>query len=159
MHSNLSFLALSSAPTPKVLTAFRKDAGWSETGDAALNGAFAPGSHVQWAAVQSGKKTVGIVRLELAPPQFCYLSELVILGEFRGRGVGEWFMEQIERFCLARGIDRVVLQATDDSRGFYDKLRYQADPVAAGFLKKDINPLLRKPAFPFARSAPGVRPG
>jgi GNAT superfamily N-acetyltransferase len=159
MHPNLSFLALSSAPTPKVLKAFREDAGWSETGDAALNDAFAPGSHVQWAAVQSGKKTIGIVRLELAPPQFCYLSELVILREFRGRGVGEWFMGQIERFCLARGIDRVVLQATDDSRGFYDKLRYQADPVAAGFLKKDINPLLRKPAFPFARSAPGVRPG
>jgi hypothetical protein len=52
-----------------------------------------------------------------------------------------------------------VLQANDDSRGFYDKLRYQPDPVAAGFLKKDINPLQRKPAFPFARSAPGLRPG
>jgi ribosomal protein S18 acetylase RimI-like enzyme len=147
------------APTPKVLKAFRKDAGWRETGDAALNGAFAPGSRVQWAAVLSGKKTIGIVRLELAPPQFCYLSELVILGEYRGRGVGEWFMEQIEQFCLARGIDRVVLQANDDARGFYDKLRYQADPVAPGFLKKDINPLLRKPAFPFARSVPGARPG
>jgi len=147
------------APTPKVLKAFRKDAGWNGVGDAALNGAFAPGSRVQWAAVLSGKKTIGIVRLELAPPQFCYLSELVILAEYRGRGVGEWFMEQIERFCLARGIDRVVLQANDDARGFYDKLRYVADPLAAGFLKKDINPLLRKPAFPFARGVPGVRPG
>lgn len=159
MHPTLSFLPMPAAPTPKVLKAFRKDAGWTETGDAALNGAFAPGSRVQWAAVLSGKKTIGIVRLELAPPQFCYLSELVILGEYRGRGVGEWFMEQIEQFCLARGIDRVVLQATGDSRGFYDKLRYQADPLAAGFLKKDIKPLLRKPAFPFARSTPGVRPG
>ncbi|PQO99311.1 GNAT family N-acetyltransferase [Massilia phosphatilytica] len=159
MHPTLSFLPMPAAPTPKVLKAFRKDAGWSETGDAALNGAFAPGSRVQWAAVLSGKKKIGIVRLELAPPQFCYLSELVILGEYRGRGVGEWFMEQIEQFCLARGIDRVVLQATGDSRGFYDKLRYQADPLAAGFLKKDIKPLLRKPAFPFARSTPGVRPG
>jgi GNAT superfamily N-acetyltransferase len=159
MHPNLSFLAMPAAPTPKVLKAFRNDAGWSETGDAALNGAFAPGSQVQWAAVLSGKKTIGIVRLELAPPLFCYLSELVILGDYRGRGVGEWFMEQIERFCLARGIDRVVLQANDDSRGFYDKLRYQPDPVADGFLKKDINPLQRKPALPFARSTPGVRPG
>jgi GNAT superfamily N-acetyltransferase len=159
MHSNLSFLAMPAAPTAKVLKAFRKDAGWTEVGDAALNGAFAPGSRVQWAAVLSGKKTIGIVRLELAPPQFCYLSELVILGEYRGRGVGEWFMEQIERFCLARGIGRVVLQATDDSRGFYDKMHYQADPLAAGFLKKDINPLLRKPAFPFAQSSPAGRPG
>lgn len=65
-----------------------------------------------------------------------------------------------DRTVLPRaGIDRVVLQATGDSRGFYDKLRYQADPLAAGFLKKDIKPLLRKPAFPFARSTPGVRPG
>jgi hypothetical protein len=68
-------------------------------------------------------------------------------------------MEQIERFCLARGIARVVLQSRDDSRGFYEKLRFEADPVAAGFLKKDIHPLLRKPAFPFARSSVPGRPG
>ena len=159
MHSNLSFLAMPAAPTQKVLKAFLKDAFLTEVGDEALYCEFAPCSRVQWASVLSGKKTIGIVRLELAPPKFCYLSELVILGEYRGRGVGEWFMEQIERFCLARGVDRVVLQASDDSRGFYDKMRYQADPLAAGFLKKDINPLLRKPALPFAQRAPGTRPG
>lgn len=154
MHANLAFLPLPAAPAPKVLKAFRRDAGWQETGDAALNGAFAPGSTVQWAAVLSGKKTIGIVRLELAPPQFCYLSELMILGEHRGRGVGKWFMEQIERFCGARGIARVVLQSRDDSRGFYEKLHFEADPVAAGFLKKELNPLLRKRAFPFADGRP-----
>jgi len=159
MHSNLSFLAMPAAPTPKVLKAFRNDAGWREVGDAALDGAFAPGSRGQWAAVLSGKKTIGIVRLELAPPQFCYLSELVILADHRGRGVGEWFMEEIERFCRSGGIGRIVLQPNDAARAFYDKLRYTADPLVAGFLKKDINPLLRKPAFPFARSVPGVRPG
>jgi hypothetical protein len=52
-----------------------------------------------------------------------------------------------------------VLQAHDDSRGFYEKLRFEADPVAAGFLKKDIHPLLRKPAFPFVRSGFPGRPG
>ena len=159
MHPNLTFHPLPAAPTPKALKAFRKDAGWHEAGDAALNGAFASGSTVQWVAVQSGKKTIGIVRLELAPPQFCYLSELMILSEHRGQGVGEWFMEQIERFCLARGIARVVLQAHDDSRGFYEKLRFEADPVAAGFVKKDIHPLRRKPAFPFARGSVPGRPG
>jgi GNAT superfamily N-acetyltransferase len=152
MQSNLTFVPLSAAPTPKVLKAFHKDAGWRQASDAALNGAFAPGSTVQWAAVQSGKKTIGIVRLELAPPQFCYLSELMILREHRGQGVGEWFMEQIERLCLGRGIVRVVLQARDDSRGFYEKLRFVADPIAAGFLKKDISPLMRKRAFPFAQT-------
>jgi ribosomal protein S18 acetylase RimI-like enzyme len=151
MQSTLTFLPMAGAPTPKVLKAFRKDAGWNVAGDAALNGAFVPGSRVQWAAVFSGRRMIGIVRLELAPPQFCYLSELMILSGHRGRGVGAWFMEQIERFCHARRIARVVLQARDESRGFYEKLRFMADPLVAGFLKKDIAPLARKPVFPLAR--------
>lgn len=150
MQANLTFLPMSTAPTPKVLKAFREDAGWSEAGDAALNGAFAPGSSVQWAAVLAGKRMIGIVRLELAPPQFCYLSDLMILSGHRGQGVGEWFMAQIERFCHGRRIARVVLQARDDSRGFYEKLRFVADPRVAGFLKKELGPLLRKPALPLA---------
>jgi len=159
MASNLSFRLLSVAPAPKMLKAFRRDAGWSDGGDAALNGAFAPGSRVQWAAVVAGQTTIGIVRLELAPPQFCYLSELVILAAHRGRGVGEWFMAQIEQLCRMRGIDRIVLQPNDAARGFYDRRRYVPDPLVAGFVRKDIHPPLRKPAFPFAGSRPGARPG
>jgi GNAT superfamily N-acetyltransferase len=152
MQSTPTFHLMPTAPTPKVLKAFRRDAGWTDAGDAALNGAFAPGSTVQWVAVRDGRNTIGIARLELAPPRFCFLSELVILSAHRGRGVGEWFMAQIERLCLERGVGRVVLQPHGDSDGFYARLRFEADPLVAGFLKKDIHPLQRKPALPFARN-------
>jgi GNAT superfamily N-acetyltransferase len=122
------------------LLAFRKDAGWSNRDTSGIDKAGQPGSLVQWVTVESGKKRVAIARLELAPPQFCFVSDLIVLREHRGRGVGEWFMKQIEQHCAGLGIPRVLLQAMEDNRAFYEKLDFVDDPLVAGFLKKDIRP-------------------
>jgi GNAT superfamily N-acetyltransferase len=148
MQSSLSFRPLSEPLPEKVLLAFRKDAGWSNRDTSRLGQAGRPGSVVQWVTVEAGKRRVGIARLELAPPQFCYLSDFIVLASHRGRGVGEWFMKQIEQYCIGVGIPRVLLQPLDDSRGFYDKLKFTDDPLVAGFLKKEIGPM-RRMALPF----------
>jgi GNAT superfamily N-acetyltransferase len=140
MQSSLSFRPLSAPLPDKVLLAFRKDAGWSNRDTSGIDKAGQPGSLVQWVTVESGKKRVAIARLELAPPQFCFVSDLIVLREHRGRGVGEWFMKQIEQHCAGLGIPRVLLQPMADNRAFYEKLDFVADPLVAGFLKKDIRP-------------------
>jgi GNAT superfamily N-acetyltransferase len=144
MQSSLVFRPLTAPLPEKVLLAFRKDAGWTNRDTSALDGARQPGSLVQWVTVESGKRRVGIARLELAPPQFCFVSDLIVLNGHRGRGVGEWFMKQIEQHCLGLGIPRVLLQPLGDNRGFYDKLDFVDDPLLAGFLKKEIRPLQRR---------------
>jgi GNAT superfamily N-acetyltransferase len=144
MQSNLVFRPLSAPLSDKLLLAFRKDAGWSNRDTASLGVAAQPGGMVQWVTVESGKKRVGIARLELAPPQFCYVSDLIVLQSHRGRGIGEWFMRQIEQYCLGLGVPRVLLRPLDGNRGFYEKLNFVADPLVAGFLKKEILPLRRK---------------
>jgi GNAT superfamily N-acetyltransferase len=144
MQSSLVFRPLSAPLPDKVLQAFRKDAGWSNRDTSALRGAGQPGSQVQWVTVEAGKRRVGIARLEVAPPQFCFVSDLIILSSHRGRGVGEWFMKQIELHCMGLGIPRVLLQPMDDNRGFYEKLDFVADPLVAGFLKKEIRPMQRR---------------
>jgi GNAT superfamily N-acetyltransferase len=143
MHASLTLHLLAALPSPKLLREFRKDAGWDEDTDA-MRGGLMPGSEVKWATVQSGQKTVGIARLELARPQFCYVSELMILKAWRGRGIGEWFMKQIELHCFETGIPRVLLQPKNDARAFYEKLDFVADPMVAGFMKKDIAPQRRR---------------
>jgi GNAT superfamily N-acetyltransferase len=148
MQASFAFRPLSAPLSDKVLLAFRKDAGWSNRDTSALGGAAHPGGLVQWVTVESGKKRIGIARLELAAPQFCFVSDLIVLREHRGRGVGEWFMKQIEQHCLGLGIPRVLLQPMADNRAFYEKLDFIADPLVAGFLKKDIRPLQRRP-LPF----------
>jgi GNAT superfamily N-acetyltransferase len=147
MQSSFVFRPLSAALPDKVLLAFRKDAGWSNR-ESTPDRAERPGSLVQWVTVEVGKRRVGIARLELAPPQFCYVSDLIVLKSHRGRGVGEWFMKQIEQHCIGLGIPRLLLQPLDDNRGFYEKLRFVDDPVATGFLKKEVGPM-RRVGLPF----------
>lgn len=143
MHASLTLRLLPALPNPKLLRDFRKDAGWEKETDA-LRGPLWPGSQVEWATVQSGQKTIGIARLELARPQFCYVSELVILKAWRGRGIGEWFMKQIELHCFQAGLPRVVLQPKEEARAFYEKLDFVPDPLVAGFMKKDVAPQRRR---------------
>jgi hypothetical protein len=57
-------------------------------------------------------------------------------------------MAEIERHCAGLGIPRVLLQPNPDSRGFYEKLRFVADPLVPGFMKKGIGPL-RRGLLPF----------
>ena len=144
MQSSLTFRPLSAPLPDKVLLAFRKDAGWSNRDTSASATAGGMGGLVQWVTVESGKKRVAIARLELAPPQFCFVSDLIVLNAHRGRGIGEWLMKQIERHCTGLGIPRVLLQPMEDNRAFYEKLDFVADPLAAGFLKKDIRPQQRR---------------
>lgn len=132
----------------KVLLAFRKDAGWGNRDTSALGAGGQRGGQSHWVTVEAGKRRVAIARLELAPPQFCFVSDLIVLREHRGRGVGEWFMQQIERHCRDQGIPRVLLQPMADNRAFYEKLHFVADPLVAGFLKKEIRPLQRR-TLPF----------
>jgi len=143
MHASLTLHLLPALPSPKLLREFRKDAGWDKDTDAMRSGLM-PGSEVKWATVQAGQKTVGIARLELARPQFCFVSELMVLKAYRGRGIGEWFMKQIELHCFETGIPRVLLQPKDDARAFYEKLDFVNDPLVAGFMKKDIAPQRRR---------------
>lgn len=132
----------------KTLLAFRKDAGWNNADMAARQGALQPGSRVQWATARFNQKLVGIARLELAPPQFCHISDFIVLRTHRGRGTGAWMMGEIERLCAGAGMPRVLLQPNPDSRAFYEKLRFVADPRVPGFMKKDIGPL-RRSLLPF----------
>lgn len=142
MPASITFRVLPAQLPYKTLMAFRKDAGWDNT-DAAERG-NQPGSRVQWVTMETGSKVIGIARLEIAPPQFCFVSDFVVLSSQRRRGRGQWFMGQIEQYCRQLGIPRVLLQPTAASEGFYSKLDFVSDPRVAGFLKKDINPFPRR---------------
>ncbi len=143
MNLTLIFRPLAVPLSNKALRAFRKDAGWAaDDGDAAADGP--PNGKVQWVTVECGKKTIGIARLELAPPQFCYVGDLIIARAFHGQGVGQWFVKNIERYCTQFGIPRLLLRPLEGTQGFYEKQHFVPDPFVAPFLKKEINPFQRK---------------
>jgi GNAT superfamily N-acetyltransferase len=143
MRSALTFRLLAAPLSKKTLRAFRRDAGWA-AGDGDTLDAQHPRGRVQWVTVEHGKDTIGIARLEMAPPEFCYLADLIILSAHHGEGVGHWFLQNIERYCAQAGIRRLLLQPVDKSKGFYEKMQFVADPYVASFLKKELNPFQRR---------------
>jgi GNAT superfamily N-acetyltransferase len=145
--SSLSFHPLSSPLPAKVLRAFRKDAGWPETNGADKE-SQGPHGKVQWISVESEKTRIGIARLEMAAPEFCYVSEVIIASKFRGKGIGHWLFKSIEQYCAQAGIRRLLLQPKAGSTSFYDSLQFVPDPFVKSYLKKDINPFQRKMFVP-----------
>jgi GNAT superfamily N-acetyltransferase len=67
-------------------------------------------------------------------------ADLIISNAFRRKGVGDWFMKSIERYCIQFGVPRLLLEPREGTRGFYDKMHFVADPYVGGFLKKELNP-------------------
>ncbi|WP_296001086.1 GNAT family N-acetyltransferase [Rugamonas sp.] len=130
-------------PTEKALLAFQKDAGWSVTRRES-DTIRSPHSRAQWVSVEYQKVRIGIARLELAPPEFCYVSDLVIKSKFRRLGVGRWLLRHIEDLCIKLAIRRILLRPEPNSRAFYDSLSFVDDPMVPNILRKDLNPFQRK---------------
>ncbi|GJI89725.1 MULTISPECIES: GNAT family N-acetyltransferase [Duganella] len=145
MHEDLQFVPLKSPLSPKALSAFRKDADWPDTPQPK---AIDPRGKIVWVSVESNKKPIAIARLELAPPEFCYVADVIVSSKFRGRGVGHWFMQRIEQYCHGLGIRRLLLEAANGTESFYKSLAFMQDPFVPSMLKKDVNPLQRKMFLP-----------
>ncbi|MBJ7310886.1 GNAT family N-acetyltransferase [Rugamonas sp. CCM 8940] len=141
-HPNLQFLPLPSALSGKALLAWRKDAGWASP--ASRDEPLHPNGKVQWVSVVAGKQRAGIARLELAPPEFCYVADLIIASKFRQRGIGSWFLGAIEQFVHSHGIKRLLLRPEAGTEAFYTARQFISDPYVPTFLKKDLPPLQRK---------------
>jgi GNAT superfamily N-acetyltransferase len=140
--NDLQFRPLKAPPSTKALLAWRKDA--EMEGALPQRKALDARGKIQWVCVEANGKQIGIARLELAPPEFCFVSELIISSKFRGQGAGQWFMSRIEQYCLAQGIRRLLLEAGDGTESFYKSQSFVNDPLMPSLMRKEINPFQRK---------------
>ncbi|MRX10513.1 GNAT family N-acetyltransferase [Pseudoduganella sp. FT25W] len=142
MNLDLQFRPMKAPPTPKALLTFRKDAGLK--GAVPQKAAHDARGVVQWVSVELKNKQVGIARLEIAPPMFCFVSDLMVLSQYRGRGIGHWLIQRIEQYCLGRGTQRLLLEAAEGTDSFYKSQAFVPDPLAPRLWRKEISPLHRK---------------
>ncbi|RFP16149.1 MULTISPECIES: GNAT family N-acetyltransferase [unclassified Duganella] len=139
MPLELQFVPLKSAISAKVLHDYRQDANWPNP-ELPPN----PRGRIVWVSVETKGKQIAIARLELAPPEFCAVSELIVRSKYRSQGVGRWFMHRIEQYCNSFGVRRLMLEPANGSEKFYESLSFHNDPYIPTLLRKDINPLLPK---------------
>ena len=139
----LCFHLLTQAPDTTDPHDFQADAGWPRS-EVALTKPHDPRARVQWVGISRDKRRIAIARLELAPVTFCFVSELIIRSDCRRKGVGRWFIRNIEQLCLHLTIPRLLLVADASSLPFYERLAFAPDPLVPGYLKKDVSPYRAK---------------
>jgi GNAT superfamily N-acetyltransferase len=70
--------------------------------------------------VYHGKKQVGFARVITDRTTFAYLSDVFILPEAQGKGLGKWMIDVIVSHPELQGLRRWLL-FTRDARGLYEK--------------------------------------
>lgn len=125
-------------PSRSLLQGFYEDAGWSLREDGKFKSAIKANPMAHWVSVEIDKVKIGIARLDHVPPEDCYVSNLVIKHQYRGRGIGRWFLKNIEIHCAKLGIKRLLLVPETRNLPFYKALSFAPDPLVNGLLKKEI---------------------
>ena len=78
--------------------------------------------------IRDGVLPVATCRLYPADSTRMMLGRIVVLPEYRGRGLGRAAVLAAEQWAAELGYQKAVLEARENKIGFYEKLGYTADP-------------------------------
>lgn len=148
MTVQLQFCPLAQPLSAKILLDYYKDAGWKNFDLSRRTEPERPMARVQWVSVLCDGKQAGVARLEMAAPEFCFVSDLIISTKYRGQGMGRWLLSHIEQYCASFGIRRLFLVPMAGTRNFYTSQAFADDPLVPDMLRKDINPFQPKMFMP-----------
>ncbi len=69
------------------------------------------------------EQQIGLARVITDQATFAYLSDVFVLEEFQGQGLGQWLVSCILAHPELQGLRRILL-ATQDAHGLYRKLGF-----------------------------------
>ena len=73
----------------------------------------------------STKKTIGMGRILSDGISDAYIQDLVILPEFRKKGIGKYLVKKLIEYCKSKGINWIGLISEPNQDGFYKKIGFK----------------------------------
>ena len=109
----------------EIVTLYKTGGWWRESYKKSDLPRLMAGSYVFAVAVdtESGK-AVGMGRVLSDGHSDAYIQDLVVLPEYRGRGLGEKLVDSLVRYCLSQGIKWIGLIAEPGSEQFYRNIGF-----------------------------------
>lgn len=77
--------------------------------------------------VLDGNFPVGTCRLHLLDNMAAQIERVVVIGEYRGRGVGRLAIEEAEKWLKEEGIRKIRIHSRECAIEFYEKCGYRTD--------------------------------
>jgi len=136
--SDIVYESVTSVPTEAIVDLYRAGGWWQEESSwRAAIPAMVRGSFCFCVARATGGRVVGMGRVISDGASDGYIQDVVVLPEFRRRGIGRELIRRLTERCLAAGLTWVGLIAEPGTQALYERLGYQA---LAGY-----QPMLYKP--------------
>jgi ribosomal protein S18 acetylase RimI-like enzyme len=85
--------------------------------------------------VLQGDRLAGFARVITDLATFAYLTDVVVHAEFRGQGLGQWFMERILDSPELKGLRRITL-LTRDAESLYRRLGFERGAVPLIYMER-----------------------
>jgi len=117
---------IKSWPEEEIVNLYKAGGWWKQSYDKSgikylIDGSFA------FAVVIEKKtgKAVGMGRLLSDGVSDAYIQDLVLLKEYRGKGLGKWLVEELVNYCKSRKILWICLIAEPNQDNFYKKIGFK----------------------------------
>jgi aralkylamine N-acetyltransferase len=125
MREAVDYEAVTSAPLEEIVELY-KAAGWWQESDEA-RAAIPPmikGSFCFMVARSINGSVVGMARVISDGHSDAYIQDVVVLKDYRGRGVGRELVRRLAQFCVSHKISWIGLIAEPGTQSLYEDLGF-----------------------------------
>jgi ribosomal protein S18 acetylase RimI-like enzyme len=125
MREAVDYEEVTSAPLEAIVELYKVAGWWQESPEA--RAAIPPmirGSLCFMVARSIEGRIVGMARVISDGYSDAYIQDVVVLPDYRGRGVGHELVRRLTQFCVARKIAWIGLVAEPGTQGLYEDLGF-----------------------------------
>ena len=113
-------------PDDEIVNLYKAGGWWKDNYDHSGLKHLIEGSYVFAVAIdKKSKKAIGMGRLLSDGVSDAYIQDLVVLHEYRDKGIGREIVKILLNLCKKKGINWVGLIAEPDQDGFYSTLGFK----------------------------------
>jgi aralkylamine N-acetyltransferase len=127
MREAVDYEIVTSAPIEEIVELYKSAGWWQESSEArAVIPSMIRGSLCFMVARSLAGRIVGMARIISDGHSDAYIQDVVVLGQYRGRGVGRELVRRLTQFCVDRKIGWIGLVAEPGTQGLYEDLGFGA---------------------------------
>lgn len=125
MREAVNYEAVTAAPLEEIVELYKSAGWWQESAEArAAIPLMIRGSLCFMVARSIEGQIVGMARVISDGYSDAYIQDVVVLKDYRGRGVGRELVRRLTQFCIGRKIAWIGLVAEPGTQALYEELGF-----------------------------------
>lgn len=125
MRDAVDYEAVTSAPVEEIVDLYKAAGWWQESSEArAAIPSMIKGSFCFMVARSLEGRIIGMARVISDGYSDAYIQDVVVLENYRGRGVGRELVCRLTQFCISQKISWIGLVAEPGTQGLYEDLGF-----------------------------------